>query len=360
MSYKKIARQNYTVEFEEPVLYVDNEKRKRSGHMTHAMVEFAPNAFIDFNSNCSAERWDGHMPYGWVEYRISKDSGNTYSEAKALDYSVKSFLDGIHTISVEKAVGCSDGTIVAFCLRNSALDPSFCEPWDTPTVIRSMDQGETWTEPIECIPYKGRIYDALYHQGNIYVLIFCNEHFWGANEEHQYRIYKSEDNGQTFTEVSVIPFDTLRRGYGAMIFDVDNRLHVYAYNESDESVIDHAISNDFGKTWVVLEPCTVSKGVRNPQIAFIDGVFILHGRSATWDSFVFYTSTDATNWDEGTEVIKTAPVGQYYSNNINLKDGEGNFLLVQYSESYVRSRVNVKHMKLRVRKETRDVKEQNQ
>ena len=41
---------NYEVIFEEPTLYVDNESRKRSGHMTHAMAEFAPNCFIDFNS----------------------------------------------------------------------------------------------------------------------------------------------------------------------------------------------------------------------------------------------------------------------------------------------------------------------
>ena len=37
MSYLTIDREKYSVEFEEPTVYVDNKARKRSGHMTHAM-----------------------------------------------------------------------------------------------------------------------------------------------------------------------------------------------------------------------------------------------------------------------------------------------------------------------------------
>ena len=350
MCYAKISRDTYEVVFEEPTLYVDNQARKRSGHMTHAMAEFAPNCFIDFNSNCSALRWDGHMPYGWVEYRISKDGGNTFSEIKELEYAKQSFFDGIHTISVEKAVGCDDGSIVAFCLRNSALDPSFCYPWDTPTVIRSIDQGKTWSEPQECIPYKGRIYDALYHKGVIYVAIFCNENFLGSSEEHKYRIFKSFDNGLTFEEASVIPFDTIGHGYCSIVFGPNDRLHAYSYIGTDNTVIDHAISDDFGVSWTILDRCSVPKGSRNPQTALLDGVFLMHGRTSDNTSFVFYTSEDAANWDEGTVIASTVSVGQYYSNNINLKDEKGNYLLVQYSESYDSAKVNVKHMKIRVNK----------
>ena len=122
----KIGRKNYSVKLSDPILYVDNESRGRSGHMTHALAEFKKGSFIDFHSNCSAERNSGHFPYGWVEYRISGDCGKTYSDIKTLEYSYQSFIDGVNTISVEKAVACEDGTIVAFCLKNDALSPLFC------------------------------------------------------------------------------------------------------------------------------------------------------------------------------------------------------------------------------------------
>ncbi len=51
---KELKRNGYTVRLSDPILYVDNERRKRSGHMSHAMAEFAPGKIIDFNSNCSA------------------------------------------------------------------------------------------------------------------------------------------------------------------------------------------------------------------------------------------------------------------------------------------------------------------
>ena len=67
MLWKTISHDRYTVEIETPTVYVDNKARRRSGHMSHAMAEFAKGCFIDFNSNCSAVLWNGHMPYGWVE-----------------------------------------------------------------------------------------------------------------------------------------------------------------------------------------------------------------------------------------------------------------------------------------------------
>ena len=356
MSFIKTQRQGYCIEIEEPSLYVDNKSRGRSGHMSHAMAEFSPGCFIDFNSNCSALRYGGHFPYGWVEYRISKDYGKTYSDFKRLEYSYQSFTDGIHAISVEKAVATDDGTIVAFCLRNDALSPQYCEPWSTPVVIRSYDGAESWTEPEVFSEYAGRTYDALYHDGDIYVLHFCNENFLGTTDEHKYRIYKSEDNGKTFKEHCVVPIDGIGRGYGAMIFAPDGTLHVYAYNSTDEERIDHVSSSDNGITWEINEPCFLKYGVRNPQVAILDGVFILHGRTKDRDGFVLYTSENGSEWDEGVLIEKVNYIaGAYYSNNINLKDEKGNFLLVQYSSPYTDKEnphyvatVNVKHLKLRI------------
>ena len=353
MSFLTLERENYTVEFETPEIYVDNQARRRSGHMTHALAEFAPNCIINFNANSSAERADGHSAYGWVEYRISRDSGKTYGEVKTLPYSWQAFLDGNFTVSVEKCVACEDGSLVAFCLRNGMLQPVCCEPWMTPTYIRSFDQGETWTEPCELSPYTGRIYDALYKDGVIYVMHCCGDYFLHQLEEDQhYRLYKSTDNGQTFEEVSIIPFPQQRRSYGNMIFDAEGRLHAYAYNDIKERELDHTVSEDNGKTWTLLEPCYLDKAIRNPQVGYVDGVYVMHGRSEGLIGFVFYTSEDATHWSEGTYLNTwDHPIGQYYSNNITLEDEQGKFLLVQYSESYDGSgRVNIKHTRLRVKK----------
>ena len=351
MSWKEIKHADYTVELEEPILYVDNESRKRSGHMTHAMTEFAPGCLIDFNANCSAERWLGHSPYGWIEYRISEDSGKTFSEIHTLPYSVESFLSGIYMISVEKAVTCDDGTIVAFCLRNDGTTFTCCEPWSTPTVITSPDGGKTWTDPVEYAPYPGRTYDALIHNGIIYVFHSCNENSIGSKPEHLYRVYTSADNGTTFQELSVVPFDPTGRVYCSFIFDKEDRLHAYAYNINAECEMDHAVSEDYGKTWTLCKPCYLENGIRNLQTALIDGVFVLHGRAKECKGLVVYTSENATDWDEGTIVIPSDGLPAFYSNNVNLRDEKGNFLLIQFSIPYANDpRVNVMHMNLRIKR----------
>ena len=348
----KIERKHYTVHFSEPTIYVDNQARKRSGHMTHAMAEFAPGKLIDFNANCSAVIYWGHSTFGWVEYRISLDGGETFGEISELPYSKESLYDGMHVISVEKAVALPDGSIVAICLRNDAH--ALCQPWNTPMTVKSTDGGRTWSEPRELCSYKGRVYDAVCHEGVIYALEFCNDgtgDFCGEKEEHVYRIFASYDGGECFEELCVVPIPSLRRGYGALLVDDGGRMHVYAYNISDEIHMDHVVSEDLGRTWGAPTACYLKEGIRNPQIAQMDGVFILHGRNAAADGFVFYTSEDGEHFDEGAYLGREkGPC--YYSNNIVLKDKKGNNrLLVQYSEMYgVEACVNVKHVWLTVEK----------
>lgn len=359
----EIKRKNYTVEIEDPEIYVDNEARRRSGHMSHAMAEFAPNCFIEFNSNCSATRCAGHSAFGWIEYRISRDGSKTYSDVYELELSKQVLLDGDNTLSVEKAIACDNGDILAFCLRNSQSGNVCCEPWITPWVITSSDEGESWSEPREFIPYAGRVYDVLSYNGAIYVMFFCNDakrHFCGNDKNHLYRIYKSTDNGKTFEELSVLSFEPYGRGYGNMIFDSEGILHAYAYNVKSEKELDHAISRDCGKTWELLKPCYLANKIRNPQIALIDGVYLLHGRGGDLGGFVMYTSEDATNWDEGTILSDKTHVGAFYSENLNLKDENGNFLLIQYSDTYDKpnpnasspwcAKVNAMHIKVRIKK----------
>lgn len=347
----KIERPLYTLELSEPTLYVDNQSRHRSGHMSHAMAELPNGKIIDFNSNCSAVRDDGHSTFGFIEYKLSEDGGETYSDIYTLPYSVKSLLDGIYVISVEKAVACDNSRIVAICLRNSAIH--LCQPWDTPMIVTSDDEGRTWSDPRELCSYKGRVYDACYRDGIIYVLEFCNDgtgDFCGETDEHVYRLFTSNDQGKSFTELCVVPIPSLHRGYGTMLFDDQGDLHVYAYNQSDEVNVDHIVSHDNGLTWDEPLVCYLNEGIRNPQIAQIDGVYVLHGRNTSWSGFVLYTSNDGYIFDEG-EYIGRKRGGCYYSNNLLLKnENNGSKLLIQYSETYESARVNVMHVWLKVNK----------
>lgn len=348
----EIKRDNYTVRISDPTLYVDNKSRNRSGHMTHALAEWAPGKLIDFNSNCTAEKYGGHSTFGWVEYRMSEDGGETYSDIYELPYSKKALFDGIYDISVEKAVACDDGRIVAVCLRNDA--DALCQPWDTPMTVTSFDGGKSWTDEKELCQYKGRVYDACYYNGVIYILEFCNDgtgDFCGETDEHVYRIFTSHNNGDSFEELCVVPIPTFGRGYGSMLFDSDGKLHVYAYNKNNEQYMDHIISTDCGVTWGNPDVCYLKDGIRNPQTAQMDGVYIVHGRNAERNGFVLYTSEDGHVWDEGSYLGREEG-GCYYSNNIILKDkNNNNRLLIQYSEMYGReSCVNVKHVWLTIEK----------
>ena len=269
-----------------------------------------------------------------------------------MPYSKEALYDGINVISVEKAVACDDGRIVAFCLRNTA--DALCEPWDTPMYVTSFDEGKTWTKEQELCSYKGRVYDACYHNGVIYLLEFCNDgtiDFCGQNEEHVYRIFTSHNNGDSFEELCVVPIPSLERGYGSMLFDDEGKLHIYAYNQKDEQHMDHIISTDNGATWGKSDVCYLKEGIRNPQTAQIDGVYILHGRNAAVDGFVLYISEDGHSWDEGTYLGREKGCC-YYSNNIVLKDkNQKNRLLIQYSEMYGREWcVDIKHIWLEIEK----------
>ena len=57
------------------------------------------------------------------------------------------------------------------------------------------------------------------------------------------------DNGKTFYEYSIIPFDNMYHQYGNLIFRPDGSLVFYAYNERYEQFLTTLISHDNGKTW---------------------------------------------------------------------------------------------------------------
>ena len=347
-------QKNYHISPKNGILFVDNQRKKRSGHMSHALLEYAKDSMLAFYSNSSAAIEHGHTGYGWIEYKRTIDGGKTWSDPIILDYSYQSFIDGCFNISCEKAVVTDDATIVLFCLRNKTI--TRWEPYLEPVVLISKDQGHTWSDPIFFSDKRGRIMDALYQNGTIYALEFENdaEICWTGNlPEHVYRLYISTDNGLHFEKKSIVPFNTFGRSYGAMDWLPDGKLIVYDYNERDEFNMDCCISDDDGLTWSEPFHSHCAKRIRNPQICHCNGVYFLHGRSGNNDSslpynFVLYTSDDGIHWDSG-EYLYESGANQwgnasYYSNNlVTGRYGGKPRILIQSSTPYFEGCVNVKH-----------------
>jgi len=338
----------------EGILFVDHSKAGHSGHLGHALVEYAPGKILAFYPHCFG-RVTGHSGDGWMEYKRSEDGGRTWSEPLALEYSRLSYqaLDNGHSVMCEKAVCTDNGDIVLFNLES--VNPTyFWEPLGVPTFSRSSDQGVTWSKPHPIGNEAGRFSDVRYHQGVIYVLKFCNDckvFFCGNQPEHHYELYISEDQGQSFSLRSVLPFDAMDHAYGTMSFLSDTELIAYIYNSKDEYHPEYAISRDGGKNWDAPQSTFLAKRIRNPQMtAFKDG-FVMHGRSGevTDDEmkghFVIYTSDDAIHWDEGRYLqMRIAGCGAY-SNNLVVHDPDGGpeRLLIQASHVYKNHMTNIYH-----------------
>ena len=330
------------------ILYVDNEKNLRSGHLGHALAEYKKDCIISFYSNCSGTRNDnspGHNGFGWVEYKRSTDGGITWDEPKVLDYTYDALINEPFTVSCEKAVSTKENEIVVFCLRN--LNPNGWEPHLEPVVLRSEDGGETWSKPQVLCDKKGRVYDALVHNGIIYALM--NDGVWKIGKpEEGYYLYKSEDGGKSFSLVSSVPCN-IADAYGDIEVMDDGALICYLYNQKDEYNLYYHISYDMGKTWEKDGKSYVAKRIRNPQVAKVKNGYFLHGRAGCESPelpphFVLYTSKDGITWDEGVYICAVEAQSAYYSNNLVMNNDDGSQrVLIQSSVPYDKGRVNVAH-----------------
>lgn len=341
------------------ILFVDHSKAGRSGHLGHALVEYAPGKILAFYPNCSDAN-NGHNGDGWMEYKRSVDGGRTWSEAAPLEYSKRVHESGRgRSVMCEKAVCTNDGDILLFNLEcGNVPEKKFAwQPLAVPTFLRSQDGGATWGEAQPLGDEPGRIWDVLQHQGAIYALELCNDSsiaWYGNLPEHHYSLYVSEDQGRTFARRSVLPFEIIQRGYGALAVLPDGGLIAYVYNQTDEKHLDYAVSCDAGRTWGEPKTAYFAKQIRNPQVAAFKGGFVMHGRSGSKGDeeirghFVLYASPDGVHWDEGRYLqTRTAGAGAY-SNNLLVRDPDGGpeRLLIQASHAYEKSKTNIHHWRL--------------
>jgi len=339
----------------EGILFVDHSLNDRSGHLGHAMVEYAPGKVLAFYADCSATQPPlGHSAHGWMKYKRSLDGGITWSEAEHEPNSKASFdrTDGTTTLFIEKAVLTDTGRIVIFYVQcDLTVKGHMWEPYKQPLFAYSDDQGATWSKPIPLHPDPGRVYDAILRDGTIYVLLKT-----GADVEicgdAPYYLLVSTDNAESWSVRSTVDFDRVQDTfYGAMIFRPDGSLIAYAYDLNDEHNLKYTISTDLGNTWSATRRCFFEKRIRNPQIAWFGGRYILHGRSGSRSDsrvvgghLILYTSKDAVNWDEGHYLrMREARAGAYSENvTIHLPGGKER-LLIQSSHAYHLYKTNVIH-----------------
>lgn len=342
------------------ILFVDHQKYMRSGHLSHAMVEYEPGKILCFYANCSGDYIDGHNAVGWLCYKRSLDGGKTWCEDKPFPYS-KTLYDmncGV-TSFAEKAVLAPDGAIVLFnlvCCTRMAWE--YWEPYWT-SYMKSYDGGETWTKPKMLITNNlknklGRVYDAKVIDGRIYALYCASED--ESQDHNHYHIYVSDDNGDSFNHLSDLDFPE-NCFYGAFVILNDGSLAVYAYTPNDEYSLLCSVSHDMGKNWEKPFKSKFAKMIRNPQIAKFKDTYFCFGRSGNNDprelhltpekgNAVVYTSPDGINWDEGQYLrMRTAQAGSYSNTLITgtLDPNTPERLLYQTSFAYDMHRTNILH-----------------
>ncbi len=336
------------------ILYVDHQKDGRSGHLSHALVEYKKGCVMSFYSNCSGTRNKGHNGFGWIEYRRSLDGGVSWEEPTVLPYSWDAFINEPFTVGCEKAVSTQENEIIAFFAR--CCNPNGWEPYLEPTVVISHDGGQTWDEPAVFCDKRGRIYDAFALDGSVFVLFHAAPDWLAKDAEEKYYIYQSDDHGKNFFLKGTLPGDPTDHAYGTMTLRRDGALICYTYNKADEYNLDYSISYDMGSTWAESGKSYLPKRIRNPQIARSKDGFFLHGRSGCESkelpfNFVLYSSKDGINWDEGQYLCQISSAKAYYSNNLVLSGDDGSErILIQSSvpQKEIGGTVNVAHWFLEI------------
>ncbi|QDT91551.1 sialidase family protein [Gimesia algae] len=335
------------------MLFVNHSTANRSGHLGHALVEYDDGKLLAFYPNCSGDN-GGHSAVGWMEFKRSLDGGRTWSKRLPLPFSKQLFKKGEgRTAMAEKAVLTDQGDIVLFYLICDISTTALWQPYWTPLSSISSDGGKTWSEPKPVCETRGRVYDAVYHDGEIRALHFANDAtgtWWGTTDEHIFELHVSSDGGKTFTRRSVLPFNTKDRGYGSLGRLANGDLIAFVYNRTNEHDLDYTTSADGGTTWSTVKASHFRRKIRNPQFIGFNGTFYMHGRSGAYGEgsghMILYTSSDGTKWDDGVYLRMHDTGTGAYSNSIivgSKNDQTPNRLLIQASHAYKDSKTNVLH-----------------
>lgn len=329
------------------ILYVNHQANNRSGHGGNCLTECVNGDIVGFFSNVSGTIWAGHSVGGWSEYRISSDGGASWSDPIEFAYSKQAWEgDEVYSALVVGVTTAPNGTLIAVVARFA--DPKWIKQLP-PVYLLSYDHGRTWSEPKDLDPSAtvediSLTIDALFVHDNTVCAVFM-----GGGDNYcpgPYSLYCSEDNGETWSRRSILPFSTENYYCTAGVLDNGDFI-VYSYpyrkKETNEYDLHYCISSDKGYTWSEVRTTHFAKKLRNPQLSEkIGGFYFMHGRSGSYGegrgNLVLYSSRDGINWDEGVilHTSVTAEKDAYSANAVVGKhspNGERK-LLIQSSISY--------------------------
>jgi hypothetical protein len=322
------------------MLFVDRQQEALSGHGNNSLAECQNGDVIAFYSMTKpgADNLNGHGVAGWSEYRRSSDGGQTWSDGVVFDYSQQMWEgDEVFSALVYSVITAPNGTLVATVIHYAN------EKWQkqtAPVYFLSDDHGQTWQGPrafdeaatVDQISYT--MNTSFVRDGEVFIV------FRGGASDMSpggpQTLWVSDDNGQSFRQQSVLPFDQANYYWAAAALD-EGRIIVYSYNAHQkrddptaEQNIPYTVSTDGGRTWSDVQTAYFAKGIRNMQMSDKLGQwYFMHGRSGSYPrelvgddpgpgNFVLYASQDGIHWDEGMVLmsrLQTPGGGDCYSAN---------------------------------------------
>jgi hypothetical protein len=238
---------------------------------------------------------------------------------------------------VYSVITAPNGTLIATVIRYANHQWEKQRP---PVYFLSNDHGQTWRGPrefddsatVDEIAYT--MDTSFVHDGEVFIV------FRGGTSNMSpggpQTLWVSDDNGESFSQRSVLPFDHANYYWAAGALD-DGKIIVYSYNAHQkredptaEQNIPYVISTDRGRTWSEVQTTHFAKGIRNMQLSGKLGErYFIHGRSGSYPrdlvgddpgpgNFVLYSSPDGIHWDEGIVLmsrLQTPGGGDCYSAN---------------------------------------------